>query len=374
MIVIAGLTRNAVAQDAVIHNPCEFGQVAVVGVDPFVQGQPTRLGFDYLPSGMPLLTPIATDWGLFVSGSIANAFRSVGVGIGANCVALSDPANPSGTGTISLPNVVCGMTHVPFNGPMDISFVDSMSGSPSTVSSAAIWCADGPTNDTQVSFYDASDNLITTLSAPTVPALWFAGLHHPAGIARMHIENTGSDDYYVDDLYYGNVVPACAPGTPFCFPISSGVIACPCSNPGSVGSGCNNSSNTGGATLGSNGLPSLTIDSVHLIAAGEKPTATSVFLQGTTQIPSGLPFGQGVRCVGGTLSRLYVHNALAGTVSAPVGTDSSISVRSAALGHVIAPDETLYYMVYYRDPIVLGGCPMTATFNATEALAITWSP
>ena len=146
--VIAGLTRNAVAQDTVIHNPCELGQVAVVGIDTFVQGRPTRLGFDSLPSEMPLSSPNATDDGLFVSGLIATSIRSVGVDMGASCVELSDPGSPSGAGTISLTDVVCGMTLSPFNGPVDIPFVDSMTGNPSTVSSAAMWWAAGPTNDT----------------------------------------------------------------------------------------------------------------------------------------------------------------------------------------------------------------------------------
>jgi hypothetical protein len=33
-----------------------------------------------------------------------------------------------------------------------------------------------------------------------------------------------------------------------------------------------------------------------------------------------------------------------------------------------------YYLVYYRDPIVLGGCPASSTFNATQTGMVTWSP
>ena len=33
-----------------------------------------------------------------------------------------------------------------------------------------------------------------------------------------------------------------------------------------------------------------------------------------------------------------------------------------------------YYGVYYRDPIVLGGCPAASTFNMTNQLAAYWSP
>jgi hypothetical protein len=29
--------------------------------------------------------------------------------------------------------------------------------------------------------------------------------------------------------------------------------------------------------------------------------------------------------------------------------------------------------VYYRDPVVLGGCPATSTFNITQQLAVLWT-
>ena len=31
------------------------------------------------------------------------------------------------------------------------------------------------------------------------------------------------------------------------------------------------------------------------------------------------------------------------------------------------------YLVYYRDPIVLGGCPSSSTFNGTQAVTINWA-
>jgi hypothetical protein len=32
------------------------------------------------------------------------------------------------------------------------------------------------------------------------------------------------------------------------------------------------------------------------------------------------------------------------------------------------------YQMIYRDPIVLGGCPASSTFNATQAGVVTWMP
>jgi hypothetical protein len=163
----------------------------------------------------------------------------------------------------------------------------------------------------------------------------------------------------------------------FCFPADffDGTIACPCSNPPSTtGRGCNNSSSTGGAMLTGAGNAGLSSDTVVLTSTGEKPTATSIFLQGTSANFNGISFGQGVRCVSGTLKRLYTHAASGGVVSAPVGSDPSVHVRSAALGDTISPGSSRYYMVYYRDPTILGGCSATLTFNATQGGAYCWAP
>lgn len=51
-----------------------------------------------------------------------------------------------------------------------------------------------------------------------------------------------------------------------------------------------------------------------------------------------------------------------------------MSARSAAKGNVIAAGQIRAYLLFYRDPAVLGGCPAGSTFNATEAWVATWSP
>ena len=109
------------------------------------------------------------------------------------------------------------------------------------------------------------------------------------------------------------------------------------------------------------------------------PTAvrcTGVALRCSGDALANVTFGQGVRCAGGTLKRLYVKTASGGSITAPnfITGDSKVSVRSGALGDPIAVGSTRYYMVYHRDPIVLGGSPSSSTFNATQAGAITWRP
>ena len=181
-------------------------------------------------------------------------------------------------------------------------------------------------------------------------------------------EFTGGTDYNITGGIYET-----EEFTTFCFP-GIDAISCPCGNPpASAGRGCNNSSNTGGAILTKSGNADLSSDSLVFTATGEKPTATSIFLQGTTAT-SGASFGQGVRCASGTLKRLYTKTAVAGVVTAPQGGDPDVSVRSAALGDTIGAGETRYYLVYYRDPTVLGGCAATRTFNATQTGAVGWVP
>jgi Tol biopolymer transport system component len=162
-----------------------------------------------------------------------------------------------------------------------------------------------------------------------------------------------------------------------CDPGVGGVIGCPCSNPPSgTGRGCNNSSGTGGAVLAATGGAYLSSDSLVFTTTGERPTALTIVTQWTGSNPTGVVFGMGVRCTSGTLKRLYTRNASGGIITAPdfgVG-DPQVSVRSAALGDTILAGQSRWYLVYYRDPNVLGGCPASSTFNATQTGEVTWSP
>ena len=160
--------------------------------------------------------------------------------------------------------------------------------------------------------------------------------------------------------------------TSLCYPSSGGVIACPCANPGLAGRGCDNSSATGGARLDASGTPSLAADTLQFTTSGEKPSATSIVLQGSVLLPNGVVFGQGVRCAGGSLKRLYSKTASAGSIHAPAAGDPSVSARAAALGDSISAGASRWYAVYYRDPVVLGGCPAASTFNLTQTLAVVW--
>jgi len=169
------------------------------------------------------------------------------------------------------------------------------------------------------------------------------------------------------------VVPFLGPPPPFSFCFGDGTSGpCPCGNVGMWGKGCDNSHGTGGAFLSASGNASLSGDTLVLTSSGELPTSLSIVLQGNSTI-SPMSFGDGLRCAGGTLKRLYTKSASGGTVSAPQGAELSVSARSAALNDPLGAGATRLYQTYYRDGNPLF-CPAPggSTFNASGAVSITW--
>jgi hypothetical protein len=103
-------------------------------------------------------------------------------------------------------------------------------------------------------------------------------------------------------------------------------------------------------------------------------TVLSIFLQGDTAIAPA-NFGDGLRCTGGFLRRLYVHFAVGGVVSAPQTGELSVSARSAALGDTIAAGSLRYYQTYYRDPqLAFCANPPGNNWNVSSGLSVVWDP
>ncbi len=163
----------------------------------------------------------------------------------------------------------------------------------------------------------------------------------------------------------------CGLGTPYCFGDGFDPLVttpCPCLAFGAVGHGCANTANPQGAQLLANGqtFP----DTVVLTSTGEPATAQGLFLQGSLTINSGVLFGDGLRCIAGSLKRLYIKGAVGGSASAPGPSDPSISTRSATLGDPLPLGTTRYYQRWYRDPHV-GSCT-GAGYNITSGMRIDW--
>jgi hypothetical protein len=152
--------------------------------------------------------------------------------------------------------------------------------------------------------------------------------------------------------------------TPFCF--GDELFLCPCGPPGATGHGCRNSVNPQGALLTASGYSSPSNDSLVLRVEGVPATALCVFFQGTAPV---LPtvFGDGIRCVGGSLIRLRTVPASGGAVSIPRPGDPPIST----LGAVPPSGGTRYHQVWYRDPASF--CT-PATYNISNGMIVVWAP
>jgi hypothetical protein len=107
-------------------------------------------------------------------------------------------------------------------------------------------------------------------------------------------------------------------------------------------------------------------------SSGQLPSASAILLQGSTILASPITFGDGTRCIGGTLKRLYVAAAVGGAVSYPPAGALSISARSALLGDPIASGSQRHYQVYYRDANPVFCLPSPSSFNVSSAVTVNW--
>lgn len=163
------------------------------------------------------------------------------------------------------------------------------------------------------------------------------------------------------------------PASPVVFCSGDGsALACPCGNTGGTGRGCGNSSNPTGAKLAGTGGTSVAADFTSLLVTGLPPGTIAAVFQGTAQQQGGLGavFGDGLRCVGGTVVRLATRVATIGgglTFGHGVAGDPHI----ASQGLVGPAGGVRSYQVFYRNtaPFCTSG-----TFNLTNGLEISWLP
>jgi hypothetical protein len=147
----------------------------------------------------------------------------------------------------------------------------------------------------------------------------------------------------------------------------SGPALCPCNNFGTSERGCASSASIGGGLVWHGTVHP---DTLVLEATGLVSNTLSLLFQGSASI-SPIVFGDGVRCVGGSLKRLYAKlSDGGGFVQYPGPGDLSLSARSAYVGDPLALGATRWYQVYYRDPNVTYCGP--ALFNASSGLMIPW--
>ena len=164
---------------------------------------------------------------------------------------------------------------------------------------------------------------------------------------------------WIDCLFNG----ACEPSSfvAYCFGDGDGTD-CPCNNDGAPGEGCANSTGAG-AVMAAFGSASVYADDLVLFSTGLTP-GPGLYFQGNNAINSGNgnPFGDGLRCVGGSIVRLQVRFSSGGA--------SQTTISIATMGGVSAGD-TKRYQYWYRDA---GSSPCNSLFNLTNGYELTWTP
>lgn len=156
-----------------------------------------------------------------------------------------------------------------------------------------------------------------------------------------------------------------ASATPFCFGDGT-ATACPCGNSSALGAGegCAHSLGTGGR-LDVTGTASVSADSI-VLRGSRMPSSTAVYIQGTTQLGggAGVVFGDGLRCVGGAVTRLGTTVNAAGASRYPLPTQLPVSVRG-----VVPAGSTRHYQAWFRNAASF--CQPT-TFNLTQGASVVW--
>jgi Domain of unknown function (DUF4082) len=157
--------------------------------------------------------------------------------------------------------------------------------------------------------------------------------------------------------------------TSYCFGDGT-AMACPCGSPnGAAGHGCSNSANPNGAVVtvlaGSN---SIAAADLRFSSTGHRLSTLAVWFQGDV-LASPVSYGDGLRCVGSPLVRLYNMSFSPGTMPDPLDSPASPSI--VVRGGITVPGTVKGYFLAYRDPATYG---CSATFNASNAMSVTWAP
>ncbi|HJP02195.1 MAG TPA: hypothetical protein QF764_10545 [Planctomycetota bacterium] len=121
-----------------------------------------------------------------------------------------------------------------------------------------------------------------------------------------------------------------------------------------------------GAAMNSNGSFSVSANALEL-TAGPVPNQFGVFYYGSVLLNggSGIPFGDGFRCVGGSqVFRLPVELASGNLLSHAVDLSSPPSP-----GGTITGGSTWFFQAWYRDPAA-----MSSGFNLSDALEVNFCP
>jgi len=201
-------------------------------------------------------------------------------------------------------------------------------------------------------------NLDVTVGPLLHSKYWEGGSSGPAGVviqsAGWFAKATVRIEYYYT-----------AHGTTFCGNQLGQMPLCPCSNLGTIPAGCGNSVNAAGGLLSASGTASISNDTLAL-QGSQMTDSSAVYFQGASFVHLAIDYGDGLRCVTGSLTRLGTRPNVTGASSVPAPGNPTLSIAGG-----VATPGTRYYQVAYRDTASF--CT-PATFNMTNAVSVVWTP
>jgi predicted outer membrane repeat protein len=256
-----------------------------------------------------------------------------------------------------------GATHNQISGAFDVTYSMVRGGLPGTGNLAGTPAFLAPAaDDYRLGFASSAIDATSGYAAS-----WAGGSDvdvKPRAVDEPSVPNSGlGDTPYVDMGCYEfpqPLVESVCHG-------NGGGVPCPCGNeiPNGALGGCRNSLGTGGL-LGGAGLARISADSFALQGSG-MTNSSCLYFQGTAtlNVVYGTPFGDGIRCAGGSVIRLGTQTNTAGASQYPSAGDPSISARGA----IVAPGSVRTYQCWYRNAAVF--CT-PSTFNLTNGVRVTW--
>jgi len=157
-------------------------------------------------------------------------------------------------------------------------------------------------------------------------------------------------------------------GSPYCFG-----VGCPCGNDDPA-AGCGNrgwdgSTATGAALQHLGGSASTVLDDLVLGVSGMQGLQSGILYMGGA--PIGIPFGDGLRCVGGGAAGVFRYGVQQSNGFGEFQRTGFVATSMAfpPAGRIV-PGSTWYFQGWYRDP----GGPCGSQFNLTNALPVTFLP
>jgi hypothetical protein len=115
-------------------------------------------------------------------------------------------------------------------------------------------------------------------------------------------------------------------------------------------------------TLSAQGTNSVSANDLVFSASNLPASSIALLASGTSQ--TSIPFGDGVRCIGGALRRLYLLPVSSGQWTA------ALDIPNLPPYAAIVAGDLRYFQLYYRDPFG----PLGTGFNLTNAMCVAFVP